>query len=261
MSAFLRTASPGRRTFRSSLFRPTASVMRPRIGITTSYDDGTQSLDHRYVTAIERAGGTPLPLPMLDDPAAYDALAPSLQGLVVVGGPAVTERLVGELAEELSPPSPRRAASDRAWLDRAERHKIPVLGICYGMQLLNARAGGTLYGDVERQHDGAQAHSQKRDAPAHPIHLSPSCRLHALLGPDTLSVNTRHLQSIASVGEGFSAAARAPDGVIEAIEHENGRILGTQFHPERMGESMAPLFRFLVEHAAQNAAPILSPTT
>jgi putative glutamine amidotransferase len=235
--------------------------MCPRIGITTSYTDGTQSLDRRYVAAVERAGGTPLPLPMLDTPAAYDALAASLHGLVVVGGPAVTEGLVGELAEELSPPSARRAASDRAWLDRAQRRALPILGICYGMQLLNARAGGTLYGDVERQHDGAQAHSQKRDAPPHPVHLSPASQLHALLGRDTLSVNTRHLQSVASVGEGFSVAARAPDGVIEAIEHANDRVLGVQFHPERMGESMAPLFRFLVEHAATHAPETAAPVS
>jgi putative glutamine amidotransferase len=44
-------------------------------------------------------------------------------------------------------------------------------------------------------------------------------------------------------------AATAPDGVIEAIEHENGRILGVQFHPERMGRSMLPLFRDLVDRA------------
>lgn len=230
--------------------------MLPRVGITTSYDDGTQALDRRYVAAIERAGGAPLPLPMLNDATAYDDLVPLLDGLVIVGGPAVTEGLVAPLAEELSLPSDRRSASDRAWLERARRRSLPILGICYGLQLLNARAGGTIYGDVERQRDDANSHSQKRSGSTHPVDLSPSSRLRDLLGRETLDVNTRHLQSVASLGDGFSVAARAPDGVIEAIEHNTDWILGVQFHPERMGDTMAPLFRSLVEEAAQRTAPV-----
>ncbi|MFP4228117.1 MAG: gamma-glutamyl-gamma-aminobutyrate hydrolase family protein [Salinivenus sp.] len=229
--------------------------MPPRIGITTSYKDGTQSLDRRYVAAIERAGGTPLPLPMLDSTGLYDDLAPLLDGLVVIGGPAVTEGLVGSLADELSPPSDRRAASDRAWLNRAWTRGCPILGICYGMQLLNARAGGTLYGDVERQREESQSHSQKRDGSTHQVQLTSSSLLRQVLGRPTLTVNTRHLQALASVGDGFSVAGRAPDGVIEAIEHENGRVLGVQFHPERMGDVMAPLFRFFVNQCAEESVP------
>ncbi|PSQ73079.1 MAG: gamma-glutamyl-gamma-aminobutyrate hydrolase, partial [Bacteroidetes bacterium QH_6_64_77] len=64
------------------------------------------------------------------------------------------------------------------------------------------------------------------------------------------TVNTRHLQAVASLGDGFSVAATAPDGVIEAIEHENECFVGVQFHPERMGAATQPLFRALVEEAA-----------
>lgn len=231
--------------------------MRPRIGITTSLNDGSQCLDRRYVTAVEQAGGLPLPLPMLGTDDATTALVDQLDGLVIIGGPAVTEHLVGTLPDELSPLDPDRAASDRAWIERCWAAGLPILGICYGMQRLNALAGGTIYGDVEKQHDGALTHSQKRGATTHPVHFDPASRLHELLGTDTLSVNTRHLQAIASVGEGFSVAATAPDGVIEAIEHENGRIFGVQFHPERMGASMQPLFRALVA-LARTAAPTTS---
>ena len=224
--------------------------MRPRIGITTSLYDGSQCLDRRYVAAVERAGGLPLPLPMLETEAAVADALPLLGGLVVIGGPAVTEHLVGTLPDELGTLSPERADSDRVWIEGAWDAGLPILGICYGMQRLNALAGGTIYGDVENEHEGALTHSQKRGATTHPVHVDPSSRLHDLLDTDTLTVNTRHLQAIASVGDGFSVSARAPDGVIEAIEHENGRIFGVQFHPERMGQTMQPLFRALVTLAS-----------
>ncbi len=229
--------------------------MRPRIGITTALDDGSQRLDRRYVTAVERAGGLPLPLPLVETADARSDVADLLDGLVVIGGPAVTDGLVGSVPDDLGTLDPDQDAADRAWLDRCWDAGLPILGICYGMQRLNARAGGTIYGDVEAQLDGALTHSQKRGATSHPVHLHPDARLHDLLEKDTLTVNTRHLQAIASVGEGFSVAATAPDGVIEAIEHENGRVFGVQFHPERMGAATQPLFRALVNDAARTPLP------
>ncbi len=229
--------------------------MTPHIGITTSWTDGSQCLDRRYVTAVEQAGGLPLPLPMLETDNTRASIGSLLDGLVVIGGPAVTDGLVGSVPENLNEIEPERDASDRAWLDLCWDAGLPILGICYGMQLLNARAGGTIYGDVEAQHDGALTHSQKRGATTHPVHIDSSSQLHDLLGVDEVTVNTRHLQAIASVGNGFSVAATAPDGVIEAIEHENGRIFGVQFHPERMGDPLHLLFRALVSTAARSAAP------
>jgi putative glutamine amidotransferase len=225
--------------------------MTPRIGITTSYEDGSQRLDRRYVTAVERAGGVPLPLPMPDTDASVAELVALLDGLVVIGGPAVTEGLVGTLPDGLETLDPLREATDRQWIERCWAEGLPILGICYGMQRLNALAGGTIYADVEHQHDGALTHSQKRGATTHPVKIVPNSRLHAVLDRDTVTVNTRHFQAVATTGRGFSVAATAPDGVIEAIEHDSGKIFGVQFHPERMGEEMHPLFRRLVTTAAE----------
>jgi putative glutamine amidotransferase len=125
----------------------------------------------------------------------------------------------------------------------------PVLGICYGMQLGNAAAGGTLYADVETQVDGSAAHSQKRGGTDHVVTIEPGTHLNRVLQRARIPVNTRHLQAIETPGRGLRVAARAPDGVIEAVESEDGLFLGVQWHPERMDGAMASLFRHLVEQA------------
>lgn len=230
--------------------------MTVRIGLTTSYDDGEQSLDRRYVAAIETAGGIPVILPTTDSESVVEDLLHQIDGLVVPGGPAVTEGLVGSLPEELDDPDPLRSTSDRRWVTGCWDLGRPILGICYGMQLVNALAGGTIYGDVEKEHAGASTHSQKRGATTHAVRVSKSSRLYQLLQTERFTVNTRHLQAIADVGDGFRVSARAPDGAIEAIEHEHDPILGVQFHPERMGDVTAPLFHALVQQARTASTPV-----
>lgn len=229
--------------------------MDVRIGVTTSFDEGEQRLHHRYVQAVEQAGGLPLIVPMLDSDAATQAFAGLLDGLVITGGPAVTEGLEGELAEDLDDMDPVRLRADRRILASFLETPKPMLGICYGMQLINAAAGGTIYGDVERQRERSAVHSQKRGGTSHSLRLQEGTHLARLLNKPDVTVNTRHLQAIAIPGSGFQVAATAPDGVIEAIENEAGTILGVQFHPERLGSTMQPLFQHLVEEARQQKQP------
>ncbi len=224
-------------------------TLRPRIGITTSLNDGEQRLDRRYVLAVERAGGLPLIVPMLETEDAADDFVALLDGLVITGGPAITDGLVGTLPEDIEETAPDRLASDTHILSAFLSTHRPVLGICYGMQLGNAAAGGTLYADVQAQRNGSAAHSQKRGATDHAVTLEPGTHLHRVLQQESFAVNTRHIQAIESPGRSLRVAARAPDGVVEAVESEDGSFVGVQWHPERMGAVMAPLFRHLVEQA------------
>lgn len=223
--------------------------MDVRIGITTSFEEQEQRLHHSYVRAVEDAGGLPVLVPMLNHGEAIRAFATLLDGLLIPGGPAITGGMIGALPEDLAVPDPLRLRSDQQMLDACLAAGKPILGICYGMQLLNATAGGTIYADVERQQPGALVHSQKRGAGTHPVVLEAGSHLRALLGKAEIEVNTRHLQAIATTGAGYRVAATAPDGIVEAIENEDGTVLGLQFHPERMGASMQPLFRHLVATA------------
>ena len=241
---------------------------RPRIGITTSLNrtdrgDLEQRLDLRYVEAVERAGGLPVLVPVLHTSEAADAFAALLDGLVVTGGPAVEAGMIGERPADLDATEPLRLAADerllRAFLDA----RRPTLGICYGMQLASALRGGSIWADVEQQVDDASVHSRGRGGTTHPVDVVEGSHLHRILGADRISVNTRHVQALAELGEGLRVSAVAPDGVVEAIESEDGTFVGVQFHPEATDPALDVLFADLVVRARaarESVASGMAPT-
>ncbi|MCY4064246.1 MAG: gamma-glutamyl-gamma-aminobutyrate hydrolase family protein [Chloroflexi bacterium] len=218
----------------------------PRIGITTSLEDGRQTLDRLYVLAVDRAGGLPVIVPTLESAEAARSFAALLDGLIITGGPGITRGLIGALPDDLPAVDKVRDLSDeliyRAMADR------PFLGICYGMQFANAMAGGTIYGDVQRKCATA-VHSAERGGREHEIQIEPGSRLAAILSVERLRANSHHIQAVAALGAGLRATAWAADGVVEAMESADGRVLGAQFHPERMRERGQPLFEDLIRRA------------
>jgi len=187
-------------------------------------------------------------------------MAESLDGFVLPGSPADVEpRRFGSVRHPReAPPDKQREHTDDGLLDHAFATGKPVLAICYGAQLLNVHRHGTLVQDVPSEVPGAMDHDGGAglEESIHTIRIA-SERLAKLAGGARARVNSSHHQSVRSPGQGLRVAARAPDGIVEAVEWAGpGWVVGVQWHPERMpGDPFAEaLFGRLVQEA-RNAAP------
>ncbi len=229
---------------------------RPRIGLTLDADDARRryELGSSYVDAVLAAGGLPILLPHVPEAAAaYLAL---LDGLVVTGGAFdVPPELYGEARrKECGPLKPERTAFEKNLLEAALAARLPVLGVCGGMQLMNVVRGGTLYQDLAAD-AGLVGHEQRppKETPSHEAGVVPRTQLAALVEEGTLAVNSTHHQAVKDPGAGVLVSARAPDGVVEAIELPDLPFaLGVQWHPEaaaRHDPRHAAIYRGLVQAA------------
>ncbi|MGC3998812.1 MAG: gamma-glutamyl-gamma-aminobutyrate hydrolase family protein [Anaeromyxobacter sp.] len=230
---------------------------RPRIGVTLDADaDGRRyALPASYVEAVLAAGGLPILVPHGPPPvaAAYLAL---LDGLVVTGGAFdVPPELYGEAAREVCGPlKPERTRAEKEILEAALAARLPVLGVCGGMQLLNVVQGGTLLQDLPAD-AGIGGHEQPapKDVPTHEVRVAKGTLLARLVGPDPLPANSTHHQAVKEPGTGVLVSGRTADGVVEAIELPDLPFaLGVQWHPEavaRHDARHARIYAGLVEAA------------
>lgn len=233
---------------------------RPRIGVPwrTSIEEahGRRRAYERYLRAVREAGGEPVEISLSLAPAEVGRLAESLDGFVLPGSPSDVEprRFGGAAHTQNEHPDKRREHTDGGLLDHALVNGKPVLAICYGAQLLNVHRHGTLVQDIPSQMRNAMDHDggARRSESLHPIRIQ-SGRLAELADGSNVRVNSSHHQSVGKPGHGLRVAARAPDGVIEALEWTAGPgwALGVQWHPERMPNDpfAGALFQRLVKEA------------
>lgn len=226
-------------------------------------------LKQAYVAAVWQAGGMPIlapPMSPSSDPspeaeldAFTEALLETCDGVLLSGGdfdipPEAYGEVQGQGEREAKP---LRTQFEAQLFHGAMARKLPVLGICGGMQLINVLLGGTLYADLRRQFPGALEHEQPNSPmePGHALILEPSSPLFALLGAEA-QVNSTHHQAVCRLGSGLEAWAHAPDGVIEAIGLSHGFVWGIQGHPELLSELRGPIYAAFVAAARSQAAKI-----
>lgn len=219
---------------------PATAMHRPRIGITMRLELQTDRfyLGRHYSEAVEAAGGVPVHISLIPDPVYISAVIDGLDGILLPGSDSDVDplRYGAEPHPKLGTVQPIKDETDLLVLAEIEKRSLPLLAICFGMQVLNVSRGGSLIQDIGSQVDGAIKHEQgaPRDRPSHGIKLTKSSLLAKLADDERALVNSHHHQAIEKVGRELTATAWAADGLIEAVEdtREDRFVLGVQWHPE-----------------------------
>jgi putative glutamine amidotransferase len=229
--------------------------MRPWIGIVGELVEGERTevrLSLRYAAAVEQAGGRPFVVayPRAEEAElAVEELVARVDGLLFSGGDDFdTARLgLGPTHPAAKPVPARKQDFDFALARHALTLGVPMLGICYGMQLLGLVGGGALFQHLPEDRPGARPHS---GGVKHEVALAEGTKLQVVAGVGRLDVVSRHHQALASVGPGWRASAHDAEGLIEGLECARGFALGVQWHPELSSEpGHARLFEGLVAAA------------
>ncbi|MFZ0215111.1 MAG: gamma-glutamyl-gamma-aminobutyrate hydrolase family protein [Candidatus Dormiibacterota bacterium] len=230
------------------------ATFAPRIAIAA----GAQSRSEPYEAAIRQAGADPV---VVRPGATGDGRLDGLAGLVLAGGPDVAPwRLQEELPPELRTVvqvDEERDEMEWTLLERAERERLPVLAICRGVQVVNAYAGGTLHLDLVWAGFTAIDHRQRdrRQEVAHEVRLADEGRVRGTAGSARLGVNSLHHQAIREVAPDLRAVAWSDDGLVEAVESRDGRIVGVQWHPEALCGTSAAARNLFADLLSRAAAP------
>jgi len=247
---------------------------RPRIAVTLANPEGKSDIalaedkNERYLEAIERHGGEPIPLDERASEAERRAAFETMDGLVLSGGEDLDPALYGEPRDARTVVDPGRDVLDQEAFRAATARGVPVFGICRGLQVINVFSGGRLVQHVD-EHAAHPYRGRAAEASFHQLRLDPGSTLSALLGgAERLEVNSFHHQAVDRDGlaPGLRASGVAPHAqgdLVEALEgtDQNRWLLGVQCHPERTESSPAEFARlwdaFIA--AARNARLVASP--
>jgi putative glutamine amidotransferase len=211
--------------------------MRPTIAVTLGYDlprnPGQLGVRGAILETLAAAGASLRLVSAFDRVPFDDAFLDGLDGLVLPGGP---DPHPSRWDEPVHPATVIDEARDRLEYDLLAaclERRVPVLGVCRGLQLVNVALGGTLVQDLPLaplDHRGPA----DRTVLAHELRMLPGSRIAAIAGTTELRVNTAHHQAIGRLGDGLLASGWAEDGYVEAVEWaDDGQwLVAVQYHPE-----------------------------
>ena len=216
---------------------------RPLVGVNCRYES---NLKHPirdeirvyapYYQALVATGALPVVIPTVDNRSTLGEYLDRLDGFLFTGGLDLPPQAYGQSKHPQTVEcDPRRFACDRLLAELVRERGIPVLAICLGMQLINVVYGGTLIQHLETgvRHTDVEPGNDS----FHSIVLEEDNLLHHILGRSELEVNSAHHQAVDRLAPGLRVLARAPDGIVEAVQKTDGDFfLGVQWHPERIFE-------------------------
>jgi putative glutamine amidotransferase len=161
-----------------------------------------------------------------------------LSGILLSGGSDIDPRLYDRqedtgLCRNIDT---KRDSLEIKLIQLAFASRIPVLGICRGLQILNVVNKGALWADIPLLVKTSVIHQHDKDV-FHPVSIIPGSLLYSVAKLTRGLVNSSHHQAVSRIAEGFGISAFSSDGLPEAIEADRNIhpfCLAVQWHPERM---------------------------
>ena len=207
-----------------------------------------------YSNSVAKHGGFPILVPLHEEN--IDDILEIADGLLIPGGDVdIDPEFYGQKKKHDEVQIHHaRTDFDLKFIAKILEKRIPFLGICYGMQLLNTYLGGTMIQHIPKDYDTDINHYQPspKNIAWHDVTLEEGSKLHKIVGEEKQwKINSTHHQAIDKPGAGLTISAKAPDGIIEAIELDNHPFcIGVEWHPEYQNSKLDEnIFKALVEAA------------
>ena len=223
---------------------------RPIIGLSGYHNEEKKvtQMGDRYADTLLRAGALPVLLPRVTDEATICALLDSIDGLLLAGGGDVVPRRYGEeTLPQCGVPDVVRDEAELLLLKHAFERRMPVFGICRGIQVLAVALGATLFQDIESQLNIPRVnHYQQEpyDDAVHVVRFKEGGLFEQITGTSVMPTNSMHHQSIKEAGDKVRIEGITMDGIVEAISAaDNDAVFGVQFHPEQFAHYSDFAFR------------------
>ncbi len=213
-------------------------MMKPVIGVMPLYDDEKKSywMLPGYMKAIEKCAGLPIMSPLSEDEAELGQAFNMCDGILFTGGHDVSPSVYGEhIKETCGTICPTRDRMEGIILDLCLEKDKPFLGICRGIQFINAYLGGSLYQDLPSEYDSTVDHHMEPpyDQSAHEVEIFKDSCLAGIIGEGIHEVNSYHHQAVKELSDKVMSSAVSEDGLVEAIEIPDKKFaVAVQWHPE-----------------------------
>ena len=231
-------------------------MSKPIIGVMPLWDDEKDSIWMLpgYFDGINQAGAIPIMLPFSEDEQELDQLIKMCDGFLFTGGHDVSPELYNEKPlDGLVSSCMKRDRMEAYILKNAIQLDKPILGICRGIQFINAALGGTLYQDLPTQYETEIEHHQNPpyDVPVHKVNVIKDSPLYKCINSELLDVNSYHHQAVKDLPPNLKVMAVSEDGLVEAVYKPEQKFLwAVQWHPEfsyKTDDNSRKIFKAFIE--------------